>query len=112
MKAKRIFEDYHRENGGGYGPVVKQLMLEFIHQRECLEREREDRHKADLANIEIDTTFKEQIKLSKEQIKVLKGQVEALAESSRTSSRDARTANIISFASMAIALLAIILRVC
>lgn len=105
MKAKRIFEDYHRENGGGYGPVVKQLMLEFIHQRERLEREREDRHKADLANIEIDTTFKEQIK-------VLKGQVEALAESSRTSSRDARTANIISFASMAIALLAIILSIC
>lgn len=85
MRAKQIFEDYHRENGGGYGKIEKALILDYIERKQREEREREARYQSDLANIEAVATLKEQVKALKEQVAVLK-------ESAATSSKDAHSA--------------------
>ncbi len=92
MKAKRIFENYHQQNGGGYGPVEKALMLDYIEGKQREEREREARHQSDLANVETLAVLKEQVKVLKEQVKVLKEQVDALKQSSISSSKDSQSA--------------------
>ena len=103
MKAKQIFEDYHRVHGGGYGEVEKHLMLDFINQRQREEREREARHQADLADVEQKTILKEQVK-------VLQKQVDALNEMSASSSRAAHISNIIAVGALIVALISLLLK--
>ena len=91
MKARRIFENYHAENGG-YGAVEKALMLDYIERKQREEREREARYRSDLASVETVTVLKEHVKVLKEQVRTLQNQVAALKESSASSSRDARSA--------------------
>lgn len=93
--AKKIFGDYHSENGG-YGKVEKAIMLDYIENWQRHEREREARHQSDLANVETATALKEQVKVLREQVRTLNEQTTAmreqivvLRESSASSSRDA-----------------------
>lgn len=104
MRAKQIFEDYHRENGGGYGPVEKALMLDYIERKQREEREREARYKSDLANVEVAATLKEQVK-------ALQQQVDVLRESAASSSKDAQKARIASYISNAIAIASLIVAI-
>ncbi len=111
MKAKRLFENYHAENGGGYGKVEKALMLDYIERKQREEREREARYLSDLANVESSTALKEQVKAIREQITVLR-------ESAASSSKDAQQArmssyisNVIAVASLIVAIIAMLLKV-
>lgn len=63
--AKKYFEDYHRANGGGYGPIEKELILAYVNEKQREEREREARHQSDLANVESITYLKDQVKIAK-----------------------------------------------
>lgn len=104
MRAKQIFEDYHRENGGGYGKIEKALILDYIERKQREEREREARYQSDLSNVE-------SIAILKEQVKTLKEQVIVLRESSASSSKDAQKARIASFISNAIAIASLIVAI-
>lgn len=104
MKAKKLFDDYHAENGGGYGKVEKALMLDYIERKQREEREREARYQSDLSNVE-------SIAILKEQVKTLKEQVVVLRESSASSSKDAQKARIASYVSNAIAIASLIVAV-
>lgn len=102
--AKRILDDYHKSAGGGYGPVEKALILDYIERKQREEREREARHQSDLANIE-------SITILKEQVKTLKEQVAALRESASSSSVDAQKARIASYTSNAIAIASLVVAI-
>lgn len=104
MKAKKLFEDYHAENGGGYGKVEKALILDYIERKQREEREREARYQSDLSNVE-------SIAILKEQVKTLKEQIVVLRESSASSSKDAQKARISSYVSNAIAIASLIVAV-
>lgn len=97
MKAKRLFEDYHTENGGSYGKVEKALMLDYIERKQREEREREARYQSDLSNVE--------------SIAILKEQVKTLKEMCKSSSEDAQKARIASYVSNAIAIASLIVAV-
>ncbi len=116
MKARHYFEGYHKENGGGYGPVEKALMLDYIERKQREERERETRYQSDLANVESIAILKEQVKTLKEQVCIQREQIVVLRESSASSSKDALKArvasyiaNTIAIASLIVAILSIIL---
>lgn len=103
--AKRIMKECRKQNGiGGYGAIEKHLILEFIEDKQREQREREARHNADIATAE--------------SLAVLKEQVNTLKEMYRSSSDDARKArthsliaNFISGISIAIAIIALVLKV-
>lgn len=108
-KAKEIMEEYHKQTGGRYGAVEKHLVLDFINEKQRIEREREARYNADLAATR-------QVAALEEQVKVLKEQISVLREANKTSSDDARkartqslVANFISGISVAIAVVALVL---
>lgn len=97
MKAQKLFEDYHAENGGGYGKVEKALMLDYIEKKQREEREREARYQSDLSNVE--------------SIAILKEQVKTLKEMCKSSSEDSQKARVASYVSNAIAIASLIVAV-
>ncbi len=109
--ANRIMEDCRSKHGiKGYGAIEKHLILDFINEKQREEREREARYNADIAAAR-------QVAVLEEQVKTLKEQVSVLWDSSVASSADARKArtqsliaNFISGISIAIAILALILK--
>lgn len=110
-KAKDIMQECRSKNGiKGYGAIEKHLILDFIEEKQRIGREREARYNADIAAAR-------QIAVLKEQVKTLKGQLSALREICESSSADARKArtqsliaNFISGISIAIAIIALVLR--
>lgn len=109
-KAKKIMDKYHKERKTGrYGGVEKALILDYIEQKQREQREREMRHQSELSNIERTAVLKEQVKTLKEQANTLKEQVKAIEAMSRSSDNKAMIANIIAFASLAVAVIAICL---
>lgn len=102
--AKKIMEDCRRHHGiNGYGAVEKHLLLDFINEKQREERERQARYNADIAAAESLATLKEQVKTLKE-----------MCDSSSADARKARTqsliANFISAISLAIAVIALVLK--
>lgn len=123
--AKKIMEECRRKNNlHGYGPIEKHLILDFINEKQREEREREARHKADLATVRQVSVLEEQVKTLKEQSLSLKEESHTLREQLNTlrimsdsSSKDARKAhtqsliaNFISFISIAIAIISLVLK--
>lgn len=110
-KAKKIMEDCRSRHGiKGYGAIEKHLILDFINEKQREEREREARYNADIATAKSLAVLKEQVKTLNEQVSVLR-------ESNASSSADARkartqslVANFISGISIAIAILALVLK--
>lgn len=106
----------------GYSPVEKQRVIDYIDMMDRIEQERRDRHQADVASIEVGATLKEQVVVLKEQLKTLQEDVEQnerkilalenqntiLAESSKSSSNDARKARRIAFFANLIAFIALV----
>lgn len=104
MKARKTLDDYHHSIGDhSYGPVEKELLLDFINQRQRIEREREAKYQADLASVETITILKEQVKA-----------LQKMCDSSSADALKARTqsliANFISGISIAIAIIALVLK--
>lgn len=102
--AKKIMEDCRRHHGiNGYGAVEKHLLLDFINEKQREERERQARYNADIAAAESLATLKEQVKTLKE-----------MCDSSSADACKARTqsliANFISAISLAIAVIALVLK--
>lgn len=110
MAAKKHFEDYHKEYGGGYGPIEKALILDYVERKQLEQREREARHQSDLSNIERTAVLKEQVKTMKEQVKALNEQVKTLNEMSLSSDRRARIANLIAWLSLIISFITLLLK--
>lgn len=109
--AKKIMEDCRRKHGiGGYGPIEKQLILDFIEEKQRAAREREARHNSDLANVEIQTTLREQVKVLRTQVDTLTRMSDASSEDARKARTQSLIANFISLISAAIAILALVLR--
>lgn len=103
-KAKDIMQECRSKNGiKGYGAIEKHLILDFIEEKQRIEREREARYNADIAAAR-------QIAVLEEQVKTL----QHIYESSSADARKARTqsliANFISGISIAIAIIALVLR--
>lgn len=79
---------------GGYGPVEKALMLDYIERKQREEREREARYQRDISTAETVAILKEQLKF-----------VKTLAESS---SKEARTARLWAMAASILSVIATI----
>ena len=102
--ANRIMEDCRKKHQiRGYGAIEKHLILELIEDKQREEREREARYKADIATAESFAVLKEQVRTLKE-----------MCDSSSADARKARTqsliANFISGISIAVAILALALK--
>lgn len=102
--AKEIMKECGIQNGtGDYGAIDKHLILEFINEKQRSEREREARYNADIATAR-------QVAVLEEQVKTL----QKMCDSSSADARKARTqsliANFISGISIAIAILAVVLK--
>lgn len=125
VKAREIMQECRKKNNiRGYGEVEKHLILDFINCKQREEREREARYNADIATVRQVTALEEKVKALKELLKVENEQVIALREqdaslremckSSSLDAQKARTqsliANIISFISLAIAVVALVLK--
>lgn len=102
--ANRIMEDCRNKHGiKGYGAIEKHLILDFIEDKQRIEREREARYNADIATAESFATLKEQVKV-----------LQKMCDSSSDDARKARiqsiVSNFISGISIAIAILALVLK--
>lgn len=117
-KAKEIMDEFRRKHGvTGYDAVEKHLILDFINEKQRIEREREARYNADIAAARQVAVLEEQVKTLKEHVNALKEQVSLLRESNASTSASAaktRTqaiiANFISIISVAIAIIALVLK--
>lgn len=87
----------------GYGDIEKHLILDFINEKHRNEREREARYQADIAMVRQVTALEEQVKTLKQ-----------ICASNSADARRAHTqsiiANFIASISIAIAILALILK--
>ncbi|MDE6803397.1 MAG: hypothetical protein K2J29_02020 [Muribaculaceae bacterium] len=109
--ADKIMQDCRNRHGiKGYGVIEKHLLLDFINEKQREEREREARHLSDIANAETAATLKEQVKTLKEEVSVLREMSRASSEDALKAREQSRIASIISFGSMIIALLSLILK--
>lgn len=110
MKARKTLEDYHQFKGDNrYGPVERELLLEYINQRQRIEREREAKHQADLAAVETITILKEQVKALKGQTSTLQKMCDSSSEDARKARTQSLIANFISGISIVIAIIALII---
>lgn len=102
--AKKIMEDCRKKHQiGGYGTVEKHLILDFIEEKQLQRREREARYKADIATAESFAILREQVKT-----------LQKICDSSSEDARKARTqsliSNFISIISVAVAIIALVLK--
>lgn len=109
MKAKQILKEYCEANHGGYGPVEKHLILDFIEQKQRAEREREARYQSDLANVEALSVLKEQVKTLREQVRTLREICDGTAEDARKARAKSNVANTVAIISVIVAILALAL---
>lgn len=103
-KAEEIMKECRKENNlNGYGAIEKHLILDFINEKQRIEREREARYNADIATVKSITMLKEQVRT-----------LEKMCNSSSADAAKARTqaliSNFISGISIAIAIIALILK--
>lgn len=86
-----------------YGAIEKHLILDFINEKQRIEREREARHNADISTVRQVTVLEEQVKT-----------LQKMCDSSSADARRARTqsliANFLSGISIAIAIIALVLK--
>lgn len=102
--AREIMKECRSRHGiKDYGAIEKHLILDFINEKQRSEREREARYNADIATAR-------QVAVLEEQVKTL----QKICDSSSADARKARTqsliANFISGISIAIAILALVLK--
>ena len=104
MKASKLLEEIHSfYNSHRYGSVPKEWVLDYLAEKDRVQREREMRYKSDLSNVE-------SIAILKEQVSTLKEISSASSADARKARHQAQIANVISICSLLIALLALILK--
>lgn len=108
--AKEIMKEYHSKHGCGYGPIEKHLILDFIEEKQREQREREARYNADIATSRQVAVLEEQVKALKEQNMTLLNMCESTSADARKARTQSLIANFISGISIAIAILALILK--
>lgn len=113
---KIMGECFRSKNMKRYGFIEKEVLLNFINEKQRIEREREARYNADIAITRQVTALEEQVKSLKEQNISLNKQTAILNEMYHSSSQEARkayiqslAANIISAISIAVAIIALVL---
>lgn len=109
--AKEIMKECRSRHGiKDYGAIEKHLILDFIEEKQHERREREARYNADVATARQVAILEEQVRALKEQSSTL----QKMCDSSSADARKARTqsliANFISGISIAIAILALVLK--
>lgn len=110
-KAKKIMEDCRSRHGiKGYGAIEKHLILDFINEKQREEREREARYNADIATAKSLAVLKEQVKTLNEQVSVLRESNASSSADDRKARTQSLVANFISGISIAIAILALVLK--
>lgn len=110
-KAKEIMKECRSKYDlSGYGAIERHYIIDFINEKQRVEREREARYNADIA-------VTRQVAVLEEQVRTLKTQnhtLQSMCESSSADARKARTqslvANFISGISLVIAVLALVLK--
>lgn len=104
MKASKLLEEIHSfYNSHRYGSVPKEWVLDYLAEKDRVQREREMRYKSDLSNVE-------SIAILKEQVSTLKEISSASSADARKARNQAQIANVISVCSLLIALLALIFK--
>lgn len=99
MKADKIIvEIREKHNHSGYGNVPKEWVMDYVAEKERIQRERETRYKADISTSETTAVLKEQIK-------TLKQLSQASSEDAAKARRMACISNVIASCSLLIALL-------
>lgn len=102
--AKRIMEECRRKHGlKGYGAIEKHLIFDFINEKQRSEREREARYNSDIATAR-------QVAVLEEQVKTLQNMNQSSSADARKARTESLIANFISGISIAIAILALVLR--
>ena len=110
-EARKIMDECRTErNIKGYGPIEKEILLDYINQKQRIEREREARHQADVATVESVAVLKEQVKALKEQVNILRESSEASTALANKAHFHSAISNIIALASLIIAILALVLK--
>lgn len=103
--AKNLMEECRRRHPNecnGYGAIEKHIMLDFINEKQREEREREARYNADIATVR-------QVTALEEQVRTLREMYASSSEDARKARTQSLIANFISFISVAIAIIALVL---
>lgn len=109
--ANKIMEECRSRHGNsGYGAIEKHLILDYINEKQRIEREREARYNADIATAKSFAVLKEQVNTLKEQVSVLRETNMSSAADARKARTQSLIANFISGISIAIAILALVLK--
>ena len=109
--AENIMDECREKNNlNGYGAIEKHILLDFINEKQRIEREREARHQSDLANADIAATHREQLKTLKEQVKALYDMSKSSSEDAHKARTQALVSNIIAILSFVLAVLTLILK--
>lgn len=87
----------------GYGDIEKHILLDFINEKQREEREREARHNADIATVR-------QVTALEEQVKILREMCDSSSKDARKAQIQSLIANFISVISMAVAIIALVLK--
>lgn len=110
-QAEKYMKDYHKEKRTcRYGAIEKALILDYVEQKQREQREREARHLSDIANAEKTAILKEQVKTFKEQVNTLKEMYAASSEDARKARLHSFAANCIAIISLAVAIVALVLK--
>ncbi len=110
--ARDIMNECRSRNGiKGYGAIEKHLILDFIEEKQRQQREREDRHKADIAIAESVAVLKEQVNTLREQVNTLRDMCASSSEDARKARAQSLAANFISAFSAAVAITALVLKI-
>lgn len=92
-KAEALMKECRQKNNLiGYCDIEKNLLLDFIEQKQRAEREREARHQADIATAESFAVLKEQVSTLKEIVAEQRRKIELLDKMATSSSREAKSA--------------------
>lgn len=110
-KAEEIMKECRKENNlDNYGAIEKHLILDFINEKQRIEREREARYNADIATAESVAVLEEQVKTLKEQIVLLRQASDSSSADAGKARTQALISNFISGISITIAIIALILK--
>lgn len=109
-EARKIMDEIRKaKNISGYGDIEKEIILDYLEQKQLAQRQREARHQADLATVESVSILKEQVKALKEQVNILRDTSAASTATAQKAHIQSLVANFISAISLVLAIVAMVL---
>ena len=111
MKANEIVNEIRElKNQVGYGPVLKEWVLDYLAEKERIQRERDMRYKSDLSNVERLAVLREQVRILQEQVRILQEMCRASSEDARKARYQSLVSNVIAIISLIVAIVALIFK--